>query len=177
MKVDVGLAALAEAGTELPVRFDNRIEAIDPVEMGFGQAGSVELESVDLGSDLTVEVATELVQFAAAVAEIAQADVAAGPAAELELGVETIEAPEVGADVRQQGDPGAGLVDLAGLRCPMEALMEYAQIARIGLELLPSIDLETARPSVESPELERVEVVKRVIALAEGVMAAMTSQK
>ena len=173
VKADNGLAALAEAGTELPVWFDNRIEpvaltfGIGPVEIGFGQVGSVDLEPTDLGSDSAVKVATELVQLMGVVAETAQAHVAAGPAAEL-----TTEAPEVGADVRQQGDPGAGLVDLAGLRCPMEA-----QMARIGLELLPSIDLETARPQGLSLELEPAEVVKKVIAIAEGVMAGMTFQK
>lgn len=115
--------------------------ATDSVEFGF-----VELESIDLESDSVVDLATERAQLIETVVEIAQVDAEVGPAAVLELAFETAGAPEVGAHARQQVDHGAGLVDSAGLRGPMEALPKYAEMAGNEQELLQLIDLGIALP-------------------------------
>lgn len=178
MKAGNGLAALAEAETEPPARGDNGIGAgTGSVEPRFAAIGLLAPESIDLGFDSVVKVANELAQLIEVAAEHAQVDAEVGPAAVMELAPETAEAPESVARVRQQVDHGAGLVDSVGLRGLMEALSACAEMAGNENELLQPIDFGIGFPQVLSPVLEPAAVVKTVIALAEEVMAGMTSQK
>ena len=174
---------LAEAETKLLARVDNSIEAVvleagtDTVELRFVEIRLDTPESIDLGFDSVLEVANEPVQLFEIVAEIAQVDAEVGPAAAWGRVPETAEAPEVGAHAGQQGDLGAVLVDLAGLRGQMEALSACVEMARNQHELLRPIDFGIVFPQAPRPVLEPVEVVKSMIALAEEAMAGMTSQK